>query len=248
MKAVAICWSYGRESLNELLSMWCRQTKPLPLLVWLDGCVTPHVHPSLWGRTWPGNTEVSGGPVHFHYAPRLTHGRSLALMRRASIEHAKRLFELGPDDAFLVLEDDDFYAPRHAEETVRALESAEWTGALRTGLQLDASSSPQLVEASGGPGAHAAWAMRLGLYEAAGGYIETEYDDVDLSHRIGWGRCTPHRAVTYVRRYHQGNLSRVGFDVARARRSAPLAARFEPATWSEELETLRRWCEAADFG
>lgn len=228
MRAIAIVWSYGRASLNELIAMWLRQTRPVPLFVWLDGA----------------NMRSLAAPegVIVHASPKIDGPRgSLAPMRRASIEHARARFSLGPNDAFLVLEDDDYYAPDHAARALSELEAgARWTGSLKIGLQLAPGRIPELVEGESGPGQHAAWAMRLGLYDSAGGYPDAQQDDVVLGFSAGWENCRSHRHLTHVRRLHRNNLSTLDYDRALARTRMALTDHCSPR-WNGELNMLEAW-------
>lgn len=230
MRAIAIVWSFGRASLNELLSMWERQTRRVPLLVWLDGAELDHATPP------PG--------AYVHRSPMRGPADSLASMRRASIEFARTTFTMAPEDAFIILEDDDFYSSHHAARALEVLEQgAEWTGSLHIGLQHAPGRIPELVQGESGPGQHAAWAMRLRTYDAGGGYPDTRQDDVALGFAIGWKHCTPHRYLTHVRRWHGGNLCTQDYDRAAVRASATLTRTLEPH-WRPELTMLEQWCAA----
>jgi len=207
MRAVAIVVTCGRVELMQLLAMWARQSVPVPLLVWLDDA--PHV-------------RVCDVPdtFHVHHAPRIGGPLDVGAARNAAVAYARALFGLREDDAFIVLDDDDYYARDHAERTLRVLAlGAAWTGARRIGVQrnLDA---PVLVESDDGPGQHAAWAMRLGLFDSAGGYPLGPCEDVNLANAIGWPRCTPHWHLTHVRRSSSGSLSAHGCDRNGARIAA----------------------------
>jgi hypothetical protein len=230
MRAVAIVWSYGRASLNELIGMWQRQTIDVPLLVWLDGAAME-------------STAAPAG-VLVHQAAELGPADCLAPMRRASIDFARRHFELTTTDAFLVLEDDDYYAPDHAQRALAVLQGgAMWTGSLHIGLQVHPGRIPELVKGESGPGQHAAWAMRLGLYDHAGGYPDTQQDDVALGFAAGWARCASHRHLTHVRRMHRTNLCRLEYDRAAARSRTPLTQNCQPR-WNPELDMLEEWVRA----
>lgn len=238
MIAVAIVLSYGRAELGELLTQWIKQSRPTPLLVWLDG--------------YAGKIVAPGG-VHVHHAPRLGGNHSIGAVRAAAVEFARELYELGPSDAFLVLDDDDYYSPTHAARTIEALERAPggWTGAARVGYQWQPDQMPpELVRSDYGPGQHAAWALRLETYDRAGGYLASDaYEDTALGARIGWGACTTHHALTHVRRQYGSTLSAVlrskGTDVAhydrsQLRRDHPLPPAIGP-TWRRELAELEIW-------
>lgn len=231
MRAIAITWSYGRASLNELIAMWLRQSVCVPLLIWLDGAQQME-------------STVAPAGITVHAAPKLGPGDSLAPMRRASIDFARSTFELGQSDAFIVLEDDDFYAHDHVQRVLEVLDrGAQWTGSLKIGLQLEAGRTPELVEGESGPGQHAAWAMRLGLYDMAGGYPDTRQDDVVLGFAAGWERCKSHRHLTHVRRLHRNNLCTLDYDRGAARSRTPLTTHCEPR-WNPELAMLDRWVRA----
>jgi hypothetical protein len=235
VRAVAVTWSFGRASLCELLGMWQRQTRRVPLVVWLDGVA---------GRRRPIRLhDLTECDVYFVEAPRMTLGTSLAPMRNASLRCIQHMFSLTFDDAFLVLEDDDFYASTHAERTLEALEAhASWVGSLRVGQQWHPHATPELCRSTHGPGPHAQWGMRFGLWSEVGGYpFGRQQDDMALAERLGWDRCSEHTAVTYVRREHAANLSRVNYDMEGAR-AARRAATFEP-TWNVELAGLEAWCQ-----
>lgn len=234
MRAVAVTWSFGRESLCELLGMWTRQTRRVPLVVWLDGV------PLRRGRAPLHDLTECG--VYFVEAPRMTLGTSLATMRNTSLRCIKDMFSLTMLDAFLVLEDDDFYASTHAERTLDALEKgASWVGSLRVGQQWHPHTMPELCRSTRGPGPHAQWAMRFGLWSEADGYPGVQQDDMALAELLGWDECSAHTAVTYVRREHHANLSRLAYDMDSARHVAR-AATFEP-TWNVELTGLEAWCQ-----
>ncbi len=227
MRAAAIVLSYGREELCELLACWARQTLPIPLLLWLDGPA-----PEL-GELPPH--------VHVHQAEREASPDRIGLIRAAAVELARKRFDLAPSDAYIALDDDDYYHPRHAELTVAALRNAPWTGARRIGLQRRRGELPILLESGpGGPGQHPTWAMRLALYDMAGGYTSARVEDIDLGQRIGFKHCIAHTWCTHVRRqYGTGMAEDYDRDAARAR--ARLAPIIEPV-WSSELVELEAWC------
>jgi hypothetical protein len=213
--------------------MWERQTRRVPLVVWLDGV-------PMRRERGPQHDLAECG-VYFVEAPRKTLGTSLATMRNASLRCIQHMFSLTFDDAFLVLEDDDFYASTHAERTLEALEAhASWVGSLHVGQQWHPHATPDLCRSTHGPGPHAQWAMRFGLWSEVGGYPNAQQDDMALADRLGWDRCSEHTAVTYVRREHAANLSRLQYDMERARAVAR-APTFEP-TWNAELAGLEAWC------
>jgi hypothetical protein len=234
VRAVAVTWSFGRASLCELLGMWERQTRRVPLVVWLDGVPVR--------RASGPQHDLAECGVYFIEAPRMTLGTSLATMRDASLRCIRDMFALTWDDAFLVLEDDDFYASTHAERTLEALEAGGlWVGSLRVGQQWHPHAMPELCSSLRGPGPHAQWGMRFATWLSAGGYPAAQQDDMALAERLGWDLCREHTALTYVRREHAANLSRLGYDMERARAVAR-APTFEP-TWNAELAGLEAWCQ-----
>jgi hypothetical protein len=241
MIAVAIVLSYGRAELGELLTMWIKQTRPTPLLVWLDG--------------YAGNVRAPGG-VHVHHAPRLGANHSIGDVRAAAVEFARALYSLGPTDGFLVLDDDDYYSPSHAHYTIDALERAPggWTGAARVAYQWEPDQMPpELVQSDHGPGQHAAWALRMETYDRAGGYLASDaYEDTALAARIGWPACTNHYALTHVRRQYGATLSAVlkgkcqgapHYDREQLRRAHRLPDAIGPS-WRPELGELEIWIRA----
>jgi len=248
MIAVAIVLSFGRAELGELFTQWIKQTRPTPLLVWLDG--------------YAGKVVAPGG-VHVHHSERLGHNGSIGAVRAAAVELARELYSLGPADGFLVLDDDDYYSPTHAQHTVSALERAPggWTGAARVGYQWRRDQlPPELVSNDGhapGPGQHAAWGLRLETYDRAGGYLGSDqYEDTDLGARIGWRACSTHYALTHVRRQFGHTLSSVlhgkapnaaRYDRDQLRRDVPVAAEIVP-TWRPELAELEIWTRTHEAG
>jgi hypothetical protein len=239
MTHVAIVLSYGRPELGELLTMWERQTMPLPLLVWLDEC--------------PVDVTAPSPRVHVHRSARIGGRYGIGGVRAAAVAYTRERYALESSDAFLVLDDDDFYSTRHAELTVRMLAGSThgWTGSLRTGIQWGPDGPPELMRAVGGPGAHATWAMTLASYDAAGGYLESEnFEDVGLARRLQglppgpreWSsdRCSPHSFVTHVRRQFGFGYS-AHFD-----RQALHGVSREPIRpmWRPQLDALERWCRS----
>lgn len=234
MRAVAIVPTYGRPSLAELLAMHQRQTRPIPLLVYVDDApwLTIANQPNVLAVRAPDDVIA-----------KCANG-SVGPLRAAAIDLAVERFELQDTDAIVVLDDDDFYAPHHYAVTLGVLENgAGWTGALAMGLQLARGQAPEFCASEWGCGQHATWAYRLGLYRMAGGYRDECPDDTELAKRMRWESCTPHRAVTHVRRIHGMNLSEgAKYDRARMRREPVLNLAFP--TWSSELDMLSRWCAA----
>jgi hypothetical protein len=160
MHAAAIVLSYGRPELGELLAMWARQSIPIKLLVWLDDCPVEVTSPSPL--------------VHVHRSPRLGNRHGIGGVRAAAVALARELWGI---DSFLVLDDDDYYSPHHAELTLRALEVSPhgWTGGLRVGIQWGPDGPIELVRGGSGPGQHATWALSIATYDAAGGYLEADH-------------------------------------------------------------------------
>lgn len=242
MNTVAIVLSYGRAELGELFTQWIKQTRPTPLLVWLDGYAGMVVAPR---GTGPGHG------IHVHHAPRKGPNSSIGVVRAAAVELARELYSLGPLDGFLVLDDDDYYSPAHAERTIAALERAPhgWTGAQRVGYQWHRDMMPpELVASGGGPGQHAAWGVRLDLYDRCGGYLDDAREDTSLGARMGWLHCTTHTNLTHVRRQYGSTLSSVlkgghpgtHYDRDQLRRDNPVPESIEP-TWRHELAELECW-------
>jgi hypothetical protein len=227
MRAAAIVLSYGREELCELLACWARQTVAVPLLLWLDG-------PAPELGELPPNVRV-------HQADREASPDRIGRIRASAVALARQHFELGPDDVYIALDDDDYYHPRHAELTLTALRNAPWTGARRIGLQRLRGTTPTLLESGpGGPGQHPTWAMRLALYDEAGGYNDARVEDIDLGQRIGFKQCLAHTWCTHVRRqFGTGMAEDYNRDAARSR--AKLASSIRP-TWNGELIALEAWC------
>jgi hypothetical protein len=229
--------------------MWWRQSTPIPLVLVFDcsGGISP-----------PAAKFLPPG-VELHPADVDGDGFQLGGALANAVEVARHAHTLGPDDAILVIDDDDYYSPRHVEVTVAALERerVDWTGAQRIGFQWRPNQMPpEIVDSGWGPGQHAAWAYRLRLYDRAGGYREElgrtagARSDVYLGQRMGWTRCATHRALTHVRRqFGYASISAPGmnFDRARLRASVPLLPSIQPA-WRPELDALERWCLANQGG
>jgi hypothetical protein len=246
LKTVAIVLSYGRAELGELLTQWVKQTRPTPLLVWLDGYEGDVRAPM---AEWP--PEWDQPPFYVHHAERLGPNTSIGVVRAAAVELARELYSLGPLDSFLVLDDDDYYSPTHAARTIEALERAPhgWTGAQRVGYQWQPDQMPpELVRTGGGPGQHAAWGVRLDLYDRVGGYLDDAREDTSLGARMGWLHCTTHTALTHVRRQYGSTLSAVlkgghpgtHYDREQLRRDNTVPLRIEP-TWRPQLGELECW-------
>jgi hypothetical protein len=249
LNVVAIVLSFGRAELGELFTQWMKQTHPTPLLVWLDGYRGRVAAPDAWAPTWVAPRPM----IHVHRAPRLGDNHSIGAVRSAAVELARELYSLGPSDGFLVLDDDDYYSPTHAEHTIAALERAPggWTGADRLAYQWHRDMMPpELVTAGGGPGQHAAWGLRFETYDRAGGYQGADqYEDTTLAARIGWRSFTSHAALTHVRRQFGSTLSSVlkgksphvaQYDRDQLRRDNPVPAEITP-TWRPELGELEAW-------
>jgi hypothetical protein len=230
LKAVAVALTFGRRSLSGLLAQLERQTRLLPVLLWVDD------QPAL---------EVAAPHfVHVEHGARVDRRDDVGGVRRLAMEAARARYELRPDDVVFVLDDDDFYCSRHFEMTLAELGEAQWTGALAMGLQLRAGGPVEYVHAESGVGQHATWAYRIGLHDAAGGYYAEYGDDVELGRRMGWANCRPHWRCTHVRRqFVDGISARVSHDRDQARPFSQVALHAAPA-WSVELEVLERWCAA----
>jgi hypothetical protein len=249
MRVVAIVLSFGRAELGELFTQWVKQTHPTPLLVWLDGYAGKVHAPDAWAPTWVAPRPM----IHVHRAPRLGDNGSIGAVRAAAVELARELYSLGPSDGFLVLDDDDYYSPTHAEHTIRALERSHggWTGADRLAYQWHPDMMPpEPASAGGGPGQHAAWGLRLDTYDRAGGYQGADqYEDTVLAARIGWRSFSSHHALTHVRRQFGSTLSSVlkgkspaeaKYDRDQLRRDNPVPPEIVP-TWRPELGELEAW-------
>ncbi len=226
-RAAAVVLTYGRTLLGELLAQLECQTRPLPVLVWVDDTPDLVVHaPPL---------------VHVVHGAREGRDRSIGLVRRAAVEAARARFELGADDAIVLLDDDDFYCAHHFARTLQALEGAVWTGGLAMGLVLG-DGPPEYVRAERGLGQHATWAMRMAHYDRAGGYIDERSEDTGLAERLGWHTCAPHFACTHVRRHHVANLSGIAqYDRGAMRLIDDTAKVIEPR-WSPRCEEFERFC------
>jgi glycosyltransferase involved in cell wall biosynthesis len=152
VRAVALVITYGRVELCELIACWARQTVEVPLVICVDGETL--------------RTLDLAANVHVHTLPAgLGSARSIGPVRAAAVDFARHRFELRPDDAIIVLDDDDYYHPQHTELTLGTLRSAIWTGARRSGLQLERGAAPKLLEGITGHGPHAAWGLRLAAYD-----------------------------------------------------------------------------------
>ena len=236
MKAVAIALTFGRPELSELLACIARQSRPLPTLVYVDDAPELEI-------VAPDDVEVVYG------APIAGGEHAIGTMRRLAISLARARYQLGPRDALLVLDDDDFYASTHYEYTLRALErDAEWTGSLSMGLETTMADGRAMIEhvrAERGYGQHGTWCYRLGLYDLAGGYPEqTPMPDVALGQAMAALRpCTPHRYCTHVRKHHALNLSlcKLSRQELRARTPRELVA---APRWTDLCEERERFCAA----
>lgn len=229
MKAAAVVLTYGRASVCELLAMLARQTVRLPVLVWVDDV------PQLELDELPALVELEHGP-------RFERRDSIGLVRAAAVESARARFGLGPEDALLTLDDDDFYSPRHFELTLRALERCDWTGGLDIGLDWRPGQLPTYCSAERGVGQHATWAMRMRAYDAGGGYRDEKHEDMNLAWRLGFNTCRPHHYLTHVRTQHDHNLSAL-FDREHVRLGDARIIHGRP-TWTDRCERFARWCES----
>ncbi len=232
MKAVAIALTFGRASVCELLAMMQRQTRPLPVLLWVDAV--------------PLTVDTAGMRIDVVHGPPFN-SRSVAGIRRASVEAARKLYGLGPRDALLVIDDDDFYSSRHFELLLGMLESdpdLQWTSCRRFGLEHEPNTVPQDVTFESGPGQHGCWAYRLAHYDAAGGYRDEDLAcDPRLAVRMGFHTCSPHSFVTHVRRHHGLNISsrHVNHDRELMRAKSELVDHARPV-WSQRCAELEEWC------
>lgn len=227
MKLAAVVCSIGRASLAELLACIDRQTVALPTLLWLDNVPDVHVH--------------EGESVYVVHGGKLP---TLGAVRHAAVEAARDVFQLGPRDGFLVLDDDDFYAPTHHELTRAALErsSTGWASSLSIGITRDRGAPEHCVNESG-IGQHGTWGLRLDLYDSVGGYPDDPHEDTALAWALGRKLARPGWHTTHVRREHTGNLSgaAVAFDTQRVRELSQLAPMIR-ARWTAECSFLAAWC------
>jgi hypothetical protein len=228
MKVIAMAITYGRADLCELIACWARQTITVPLVLCFDGVSLPV-------EDLPPNVHVHRLPDH------LGNGESIGPVRAAAVDFVRRRFELTHNDAFLVLDDDDYYHPQHAERTTTALRNTLWTGARRYGLQRGRGQQPELMEGLIGQGAHPTWGIRLAIYDEAGGYTDAKVEDIDLRNRMGPRRCASHTWCTHVRRECGLGMSNLGHDRHSSRAAAKLAEVVRPA-FSAELQGLETWC------
>ena len=228
----AVVLTYERVQLCELLAMLDRQTRPMPVLFYVDHA--PELAIEL------ANAKHDWRVAHACEEPSQN---SVGLVRRAAIEDARQWLSLDADDVVIVLDDDDFYCSRHFELTIQALGPRAWTGALAMGLETHPNAAPIYVSGQRGPGQHATWAYRLRQYDAAGGYQDTPSEDVALGFTMGWDSCTPHWFCTHVRRHHPANLSgpTANHDRARMRAVSATVAIASPR-WTARCEELERWC------
>ena len=229
--AVAIVLSYGRASLSELLACHRQQTRSVPLLLWIDGA------PALRVARYDDVTTVHSEAIGSRY--------SLGPVRRAAVEHARALFDLGPESAIIVLDDDDYYHPLHYERTLNALDQGggRWTGAYRFGLDAGRPGDPVLIAPHTGPSQHATWAFRLGLYDEAGGYRDEMPEDMTLGGRMGLANFRPHYQCTHVRSQRGRNLScDGGMNRARLREMGGTVTA-AAATITPRWERLTEWCD-----
>lgn len=267
MRAVAILCSVGRPSLEEVLGMWALQSLQIPLFVALD------VHESRWlpevpvriaaldeyhalgepGRVMTGLTAgdrewvVQRAPESVR---RGAHPRTIGPLRAWAVDQAVKLWQLDQaEDAFLVLDDDDYYSPSHAHATLHALHSfggANVVGARDTGiLWSPAQRVPELVRGGPyGPGPHATWGVPLRAYRAAGGYQADPMEDLALLSRIGWQSTSSHFSLTHVRTQHSPvTVSSTQADRAKLEVQGELS--LLPRCHSGH-EALARWCRESE--
>lgn len=239
MRVVAVCLTFGRVELGELLTQWARQSVRVPLFLLFDGEPPP--------------IEYLPPGVTLELAAQQGAAFTVGVLMAEAVERARRVHQLDLADGVMVIDDDDYYSPRHVEVTLQALERAEWTGAQRIGIQWrPGQMPPEIVESGWGPGQHATWAYRLRAYDRVGGYgDDAERFDVLLGQRMGWTRCTTHRSLTHVRRqfgYASVSSPAVRFDRARLHATVPKLGRIQPAQWRDDLEVLERWALANQAG
>ncbi len=251
MKTVAICCTVGRASLDELLGMWALQSVSIPLFLALD------VDASRWIasvpiRVAPRDSLGLGVEWIGQRAPdrvrRDAYPRTIGPLRAWAVEQATKLWALDVrEDSFLVLDDDDYYAPHHARATMQALTSYGGqcvVGARDFGIVWqEGQAEPEMVRGGPhGPGPHATWGMPLRLYHAAGGYQTDPVEDLALLSRIGWHSARSHFEVTHVRSQESGvTVSATSGDRAAMETAGevPILPRLTP-----RLERLQGWCNA----
>ena len=229
MRVAAVVCTYGRAALAQLLACVERQTVPMPTLVWVDDAAHVRVLP-------PDGVEVMHGP-------RMS---TIGAVRHAAVEAASSVFDLGPLDGFMTLDDDDFYSSQHFEQTAAALEragSSGWTGALSMGLSYNGSGTIEHVSHDSGIGQHATWAFRFDAYDAAGGYPDDPKEDLGLAYGVGFEKCRPHWHTTHVRRQNEISLSGLAsFDPMKLRSIDTTTVGSIYPRWSDECERFERWC------
>jgi hypothetical protein len=178
---------------------------------------------------------------------RAVHPRTIGPLRAWAVEQATRLWSLTREDAFLVLDDDDYYAPHHARATMQAMDSFGGqcvVGARDFGiLWKQGQAEPEMVRGGPhGPGPHATWGMPLRLYHLHGGYQADPVEDLALLSRIGWQSARSHFEVTHVRTQDESATvssthgNRAGLETAG---EVAILPRLTP-----RLERLQRWCNA----
>lgn len=248
MKVVAVCCSLARADLGEFLGSWAVQTLQLPLFLALD------VPASRWLPEVPvqigDDANAEHGPAEWvaQRAPervrRGAYPRSIGPLRAWAVECACALWGLDLEDAVLVLDDDDYYAPNHARATVAALSASggRLVGARNFGIVWKrVHGEPELVRGGPyGPGPHATWGMPLRAYTAAGGYQPDAEEDLALLSRIGWQQCLTHTEITHVRRQF-GAASYSATQGDRARLEASGEVDVVPRLTSA-MEALAEWC------
>lgn len=236
MKAIAIALTFGRSTLPQLLGCWARQTRRVSLFVWVDDA------PSL--RIEAGELVTVFHGKAFDTPEDL---RSVANIRNAAISAAREYYGLAPQDVIMVLDDDDFYSPAHAQTTLAPFDdpSCEWVGSLAFGLESSPSEPPVYVCGERGPGQHATWAYRLSAYDRGEGYLAAEVsDDPGFGRRMGWNNCRSHYHCTHVRSHHDANLSAIdrAYDRAAMRARSQLVPGVARPEWTARSENLAFWC------
>jgi len=262
MRAVAICCTVGRPQLSLLLGMWALQRVQLPLFIALDVDATRWLpdNPvglayssdmplgaSRWAKPGPpGDTQwvAQRAPERVR---REAYPLTIGPLRAWAVEQAIGLWELDErTDAFLVLDDDDYYSPDHARSTLRAMHDHPGcvVGARDTGILWQAGQqAPDLVVGGPyGPGPHATWGVPFRTYRAAGGYQADPVEDLALLSRVGWQGARNHADVTHVRyQYNTDSFSATKGDRAAGLPSEELV--LVPHMTSAQ-EYLARWCSA----
>lgn len=233
-KLVGVSLTFGRQSVCELVAMWQRQRLQTPLFLWIDDA------PAL---------DVSDLPEGVYAAHGGQSGRngSIGVVRHAAMMAAIERFALTLDDALIVLDDDDYYSPEHAQACALTLARGPFVAGRRFGLQRDVGEFPPYLFAPDnfpdpGMGTHATWAFTVGKYLDAGGYRDAEIEDVDLFERLGG--AVLHSRVTHVRRQYGAHLSITQqYDRASMRAASACCTRIVPHHMADH-DQYASWCAA----